>query len=300
MDVHPVSAERHCAHLSTYPPEPSDRPAADGPASPQPGRPSPLTHASGSAATAAPRVATRSRFTPTGTRRDPLPRIAIAKLLTESELAENWQLWRERHEISARNALIRHFWPIVEKIAHGIAGKVGPSLWGEELYTDGLVGLLIALRNFNPRMEVSFETFAWAHVRGRMQDALRSMDFFGRGVRARAGRLGEDVPSVVTLSVMLADDAGDPTGSEPAALTDRQPTAFERVEAADFWAFLCDRTKADIGRVLDARFKRCLTLDETAAELGVARHRVEYLQKIGVAIVAERHQRHEAGERGAA
>jgi RNA polymerase sigma factor for flagellar operon FliA len=59
----------------------------------------------------------------------------------------------------------------------------------DDLYSAGLVGLLQALRNFDPACGASFETFARMRVRGAMLDELRRMDWVPRSVHEKARKI---------------------------------------------------------------------------------------------------------------
>jgi RNA polymerase sigma factor for flagellar operon FliA len=59
----------------------------------------------------------------------------------------------------------------------------------DDLHSAGLIGLLQALRNFNPSCNTSFESYARVRVRGAMLDELRRMDWVPRTVHEKARRL---------------------------------------------------------------------------------------------------------------
>ncbi len=53
----------------------------------------------------------------------------------------------------------------------------------------GLVGLLQALRNYDPACGASFETYARTRVRGAMLDELRRMDWVPRTIHEKARKI---------------------------------------------------------------------------------------------------------------
>jgi RNA polymerase sigma factor for flagellar operon FliA len=61
----------------------------------------------------------------------------------------------------------------------------------DDLYSVGLIGLLQAMRNYNPACGTSFETYARVRVRGSMLDELRRMDWVPRTIHEKARRLKE-------------------------------------------------------------------------------------------------------------
>jgi len=61
----------------------------------------------------------------------------------------------------------------------------------DDLHSAGLVGLLQALRNYDPACNTSFESYARVRVRGAMLDELRRMDWVPRTVHEKARRIQE-------------------------------------------------------------------------------------------------------------
>ncbi|MEI7776953.1 MAG: sigma-70 family RNA polymerase sigma factor, partial [Verrucomicrobiota bacterium] len=68
-----------------------------------------------------------------------------------------------------------------------------PSLDLEDLYNVGIIGLMAAVRKFDPSQGTSFAGFASLHVRGAVRDELRKMDWTPRSVREKAKKLREAV-----------------------------------------------------------------------------------------------------------
>jgi RNA polymerase sigma factor for flagellar operon FliA len=61
----------------------------------------------------------------------------------------------------------------------------------EDLYQAGVLGLLDALRKFDPRRRVRFESYMKFRIRGAILDELRSLDWSPRELRRKARRLEE-------------------------------------------------------------------------------------------------------------
>jgi RNA polymerase sigma factor for flagellar operon FliA len=59
----------------------------------------------------------------------------------------------------------------------------------EDLYSAGTVGLLDALRRFNPNRRASFETYARVRIRGAVLDELRRLDWVPRSVHEKARKV---------------------------------------------------------------------------------------------------------------
>jgi RNA polymerase sigma factor for flagellar operon FliA len=59
----------------------------------------------------------------------------------------------------------------------------------EDLYSAGLVGLLSALRQFDPKAGKSFESYARLRIRGAVLDELRRLDWVPRSVHVKARQI---------------------------------------------------------------------------------------------------------------
>jgi len=61
-----------------------------------------------------------------------------------------------------------------------------PSVEREDLYAEGLQGLIEAIKRYDPTRNVKFETFATFRIRGSIMDYLRSLDWAPRRLRRMA------------------------------------------------------------------------------------------------------------------
>jgi RNA polymerase sigma factor FliA len=85
--------------------------------------------------------------------------------------------------------LIEKYLPLVSSIAARLAMTLPEHVGQDDLYSAGLVGLLQALRNYDPTCGASFETYARTRVRGAMLDDLRKMDWVPRTVHEKARKI---------------------------------------------------------------------------------------------------------------
>lgn len=102
------------------------------------------------------------------------------------------ELWRRYHkqgDTDSENALIEKYLPLVSSIAARLAMTLPDHVDQDDLYSAGLVGLLQALRNYDPTCGASFETYARTRVRGAMLDELRKMDWVPRTVHEKARKI---------------------------------------------------------------------------------------------------------------
>lgn len=102
---------------------------------------------------------------------------------------ELWRRYHKRVDSEAENALIEKYLPLVSSIAARLAMTLPEHVGQDDLYSAGLVGLLQALRNYDPTCGASFETYARTRVRGAMLDELRKMDWVPRTVHEKARKI---------------------------------------------------------------------------------------------------------------
>jgi RNA polymerase sigma factor for flagellar operon FliA len=79
--------------------------------------------------------------------------------------------------------------PLVNAVMGRLAMTLPEHVSQDDLFSAGLVGLLQALRNFDPGCNTSFETYARVRIRGAMLDELRRMDWVPRTIHEKARKL---------------------------------------------------------------------------------------------------------------
>jgi RNA polymerase sigma factor for flagellar operon FliA len=105
------------------------------------------------------------------------------------------ELWQRYHQQTAdsktdtENSLVQRYLPLVSTVVNRLAMTLPEHVDQDDLYSVGLVGLLQALRNYNPACGTSFETYARVRIRGAMLDELRRMDWVPRTIHEKARRI---------------------------------------------------------------------------------------------------------------
>ena len=119
-------------------------------------------------------------------------------LETKTSAPNAQALWKRYHQQGAQhadteteNALVQKYMPLVSSVMSRLAMTLPEHVSQDDLYSAGLVGLLQALRNFDPACNTSFETYARVRVRGAMLDELRRMDWVPRTIHEKARRIKE-------------------------------------------------------------------------------------------------------------
>ncbi len=105
---------------------------------------------------------------------------------------EMWRVYKANPEdVRLRNRIIERFMPLVRRRAERIRSKLPHEIELDDLISAGSVGLIDAIRAFDPERGVKFETFCIPRVQGAMLDELRSMDWAPRMVRSKTSKLNE-------------------------------------------------------------------------------------------------------------
>ncbi len=104
------------------------------------------------------------------------------------EYPQLWQQYR-KGDRSAYERLVDLHLPLV-KITVGRMMMTIPSfITHDELYSAGCMGLLSAIKRYDPKSGAKFTTYAITRIRGAILDELRQRDVLGRVTRERVTRI---------------------------------------------------------------------------------------------------------------
>jgi RNA polymerase sigma factor FliA len=119
--------------------------------------------------------------------------------LTESRLTVadrrrlNHKLTDRYHQILpgsvAEAELVEDYLPLVKTLVGRMAMTLPAHIEMEELYSAGWVGLLNAVRNYDPQGGSTFESYARVRIRGTILDELRRLDWVPRSVHEKARKV---------------------------------------------------------------------------------------------------------------
>jgi RNA polymerase sigma factor for flagellar operon FliA len=85
--------------------------------------------------------------------------------------------------------LIEQYLPFVKNVVGRLALTLPSHVDLDDLYSAGLVGLLNAVRNYDPTAGSSFESYARVRIRGAIFDELRRLDWVPRSVHDKARKV---------------------------------------------------------------------------------------------------------------
>jgi len=106
--------------------------------------------------------------------------------MADSELKRAWETFLSKSDEKARKELAYHYLPMVDFIIGRLAMNLPPHIDRDDLENIGVIGLLNALDNFDPKREVKFETYASIRIKGAVIDHLRKEDWLSRPLRKKA------------------------------------------------------------------------------------------------------------------
>jgi RNA polymerase sigma factor for flagellar operon FliA len=99
-------------------------------------------------------------------------------------LAQHYAGWGQ-DAMMQREALVLQHLPQVRLIAKRIHSRLPSHISLDDLISTGIVGLLEAIDNFDPTMNVQLKTYADRRIRGEIMDSLRGMDWASRETRGK-------------------------------------------------------------------------------------------------------------------
>jgi RNA polymerase sigma factor for flagellar operon FliA len=88
---------------------------------------------------------------------------------------------------------IKDFMPWVRIIAQNIHRSLPASIMLNDLVQDGMIGLIIALREYNPSIGAPFQSFAVNKIKWAIMDGLRAGDWAEKSVRSRANKVTKTI-----------------------------------------------------------------------------------------------------------
>lgn len=121
------------------------------------------------------------------------------------------ELWQRYHAAGpgdvSEEELVKKYLPLVRTVVGRLAMSLPPHVDSEDLYSAGLVGLLNAVRHYNPKMGTHFEPYARLRIRGSILDELRRMDWVPRAVHAKARKVQRAMDELEQSKGVIPSDA---------------------------------------------------------------------------------------------
>src|SRR5579859_6494220 len=93
------------------------------------------------------------------------------------------------HDWGGSNDMVVKLLPLVKRVALNLRGHLPAHVELDDLISDGTVGLIDAVRKFDPARGVTLESYARYRIRGAILDSLRDQDHASRDMRRRMKKI---------------------------------------------------------------------------------------------------------------
>ncbi len=107
---------------------------------------------------------------------------------------------------ASENTIVEQYLPLVKTVVGRLAMTLPSHVSAEDLYSAGLVGLLNAVRRFNPKGGSTFESYARVRIRGAVFDELRRLDWVPRSVHDKAKKVEQTMQRLAQHKGSLPTD----------------------------------------------------------------------------------------------
>lgn len=209
-----------------------------------------------------------------------------------------------REVVREEEDLVNKYATLVKRIARHVLSRLPASVQLDDLEQVGLIGLMEAVRLYDPSQGASFETYATIRVRGAMIDELRRNDWSPRSLSRRVRQLSEaasaiehdkgraataqEIAGKLELSldeyhqwVLEANNQNfsslDSLGDFEEAGNDDSDSTYGNVEKVECASYLSEAIDALPEReqiVLSLYYDKDMTLKEIGEVLGVSESRI--------------------------
>jgi RNA polymerase sigma factor FliA len=123
----------------------------------------------------------------------------------------------------AEEEVVEQYLPLVKNVVGRLAMSLPSHVAVEDLYSSGLVGLLNAVRNYDPQGGSSFESYGRVRIRGAILDELRRLDWVPRSVHDKARKVQ------AVMQQLEQQKGGLPSDAEMAAALKMTPAEYEEL-----------------------------------------------------------------------
>lgn len=91
------------------------------------------------------------------------------------------------------NQMVAQYAPLVRKLAFQVASRLPPNVVLDDLIQEGMMGLLDAIKRYEPRPGLNFEAYARFRITGAIYDSCRENDILPRNQRDKLSELEKAV-----------------------------------------------------------------------------------------------------------
>jgi RNA polymerase sigma factor for flagellar operon FliA len=118
---------------------------------------------------------------------------------SQDEINLWWAKYQRDKDDLTRNRLMELYLPLVRYTSERVHTKLPDEVNVDDLFSAGVLGLIDAVKAFDPKRNVKFETYCVQRIRGAILDELRTLDWVPRLVRYRAHKLNQAVAKLEAI-----------------------------------------------------------------------------------------------------
>ena len=138
------------------------------------------------------------KASPGPAKKSPAPAPAVSQPSPKSAAAAAvWRTYQGAESSTLdEKALTERYLPLVRSVVDRIRINLPPHIEAEDLYSVGILGLIAAVKNYDPKQNNTFAAYASRRIRGSVLDELRRLDWRPRRARAKARRIKEVIADI--------------------------------------------------------------------------------------------------------
>ena len=146
-------------------------------------------------------------------------------------------VWRAYGETLSEEENLKSHMPLVRSVVDRMRASLPPTIDVEDLYSVGLLGLIQALRRFDPTLGVTFASYATMRIRGAVLDELRRVDWMSRSLRVKAKKLSDLIAGIEqkegrpATEAEVAAELGISSEEYSALLDELRPLSYVELDA---------------------------------------------------------------------
>ncbi len=163
--------------------------------------------------------------------------------MERTDLDALWHRFKSNGDRSARDEIICHYLPLVEKIVSRITPWLPKHVDVEDLMAHGIVGLISAVDRYDPNSGTRFETFAYMRVRGEVLDFLRREDVLPKAQRRKIKQLYEKFQE---LNLLPGTGESEEKVASALGISADEVRELMRLSHLSAYVYLSDSVKDDI------------------------------------------------------
>ncbi|MFA5341711.1 MAG: FliA/WhiG family RNA polymerase sigma factor [Clostridia bacterium] len=102
-----------------------------------------------------------------------------------------WNNYINNKTAENRNAIVEVYVYLVKRVIYTIPCTRIGLIEEDDLYSEGVIGLIDAVEKFDPSKNVKFESYACLRIKGQILDYMRKLDILSRDARKKAKELND-------------------------------------------------------------------------------------------------------------